>query len=113
MSAILELKETPKSCGECPVHRSCDVYEKLSFEVSRSLAHGDKPVRYNTTRHPDCPLKITEDNLRWDIEYTKDTEDIGEQYRCPKCGYVELGEHNYCPDCGQKLLPSLEEEENE
>ena len=58
---------------------------------------------YTDRRHPDCPLKIEEDGLRWDTQVL----DIGVGNQtfcgCPKCGNEYDWPHNYCPSCGVKL----------
>ena len=114
MSAILELKETPQSCVDCPLTHagySGDSRAELCYWV-----HNKKNGRpfiiasdYDKFRHPDCPLKITEDNLRWEIIDLGTTQRIT-GHRCPKCGDEKYTcKFNYCPNCGVKLLPPMEE----
>ena len=102
MSAILKLKEMPQSCGECPVCHllvsSNDSFFYFCFKMKR-FVHECK-----NTRHPDCPLKITEDNLRW-IQ-----DKLSKNYwRCPKCNFganivnTEPGYLKYCSLCGVEL----------
>ena len=102
MSAILELKETPKSCWDCPVITTFFEEEGCSQTHYCTEMKDDECVdvsEFAVSRHPDCPLKITEDNLRWKtFEYV--------WYRCPLCRYeTGLRDANYCPSCGIKLLP--------
>jgi len=112
----LKLKEKPQSCGECQLRGYNEALDYDDHEgYTGAICHGEKSLYMEVsdylnadTRHPDCPLEITEDNLRWVIEYTKDAEDIGEQYHCPKCRYVDICDHNYCSNCGTKLLPPEE-----
>jgi hypothetical protein len=59
MSAILELKETPRSCTEC----------ELSYSVGTNIickVIKDSVWQHYNTRHPDCPLKITEKSINSD-----------------------------------------------
>jgi len=110
---MLELKETPKSCMSCRLKQfdshsdDCDYW---CYELKSG--HG-KVNEYIDTRHPDCPLKITEDNLRWQ---GNGSETIGYYITCPECKQEPPGNWdredfndddfpNYCPHCGIKLLP--------
>jgi len=108
MSAILELKATPELCFECPIIYSVVLHN----DTNTNVADREK---YTSSRHPDCPLKITEDNLRW-ILSSYDVSDYTTRsfIECPKCevGYdydcndVSFFEtFNFCPNCGVKLLP--------
>ena len=96
MSTTLILKETPQSCMVCPLRVVCSIF-------------ADRRVSdYPYTRHPNCPLKITEDNLRWEIIDLGTTQRIT-GHRCPKCGDEKYTcKFNYCPNCGVKLLPPEE-----
>jgi len=96
MSAILELKETPKSCKDCPIN-----FEDSGLEVSYCAKTGFAIDDYTVTRHPDCPLKITEDNLRWILL----KGDLKFKYCCPECKQTESSPYKYCRDCGIKILP--------
>jgi len=94
MSTTLILKETPQSCMVCPLRVVCSIF-------------ADRRVSdYPYTRHPNCPLKITEDSLRWKSEGS--WENHNEYFVCPVCEYGLDFEGNYCPHCGIKLLPPEE-----
>ena len=91
MSAILELKETPQSCYNC----------ELKYYCSDNVA-GNEVFLFNYKRHHDCPLKITEDNLRWQ----KGKAGVDTYfYWCPNCGDDSTETDEKCPSCGIKLLP--------
>jgi len=124
MSAILELKETPQSCGECQLRGYNEALDYDDHEgYAGAICHGEKSLYMevsdylNTnTRHPDCPLKITEDNLRWQ---GNGTETIGYYITCPDCkkephgnwdreGFSDDDFPKYCPHCSIKLLPPEE-----
>jgi len=110
MSAILELKETPKSCGECQLRGYNEALDYDDHEgYAGAICHGEKSLYMEVSdylntdnRHPDCPLKITEDNLRW-IAYDKPS--VSRRYNCPICKVKRGKFTNFCPSCGIKLLP--------
>ena len=98
MSATYELKETPESCSECEIKVLCE------YRIKAKLY-------YIGTRHPDCPIKITEDNLRWIL--IRDFGDGLQFLACVKCNKeIMFDSHevpkNFCPSCGIKLLPPLD-----
>jgi len=110
MSAILELKETPKLCG------ACDLSKKTKYEtvyICNALKRRINCI-WNK-RHPDCPLKITEDNLRWTL-YVKNFYGSNPNEKlypcdlleCPKCHSKIIFAYAHCPYCGIKLLPPKE-----
>jgi len=103
MSAILELKETPRSCRDCEISHEVFTGHNNLLRCPRGgfLRERDNA---NNTRHPDCPLKIMEDNLRW-INLNK-----WGAAECPKCseGFQYMARLRYCPSCGIKLLPPEE-----
>jgi len=119
MSAILELKETPQSCMDCPlithvpnsntisnmpnlvfINHFCDGLDRCIGTTKNS------ELFYTNTRHPDCPLKITEDNLRWKNTSTK----YFQLMTCPNCkSEYEKYDYNFCPSCGIKLLLPMED----
>ena len=102
----LELKETPQSCSECRL-----IYYRKGGLLTCCYLND---VGNENTRHPDCPLEITEDNLRWrkDTRTSLDGE-ILEYWVCPECKFVhyyydDYKVYNFCPSCGTKLLPPLD-----
>ena len=106
MSAILELKETPKSCMECQLMHETDSSTGSNFYTCQASNDYNDVERFSKTRHPDCPLKITKDNLRWKSEGS--WENHNEYFVCPACEHGLDFEGNYCPSCGIKLLPPEE-----
>jgi len=119
----LKLKETPQSCGECQLRGYNEALDYDDHEgYAGAICHGEKSLYMevgdylNTnTRHPDCPLKITEDNLRWNI-YVKDFYGSNPNEKlypcdlleCPKCHSKIIFAYAHCPSCGIKLLPPEE-----
>jgi hypothetical protein len=65
--AILEI-ETPQSCGQCQLRGYDEALDYADNEgYAGAICHGEESLcmevsgYLNTnTRHPDCPLKITE-----------------------------------------------------
>ena len=112
--AILEI-EMPKSCGDCSLKGN---NEDLDYEdhegYGGAVCYAEKShymeVSYYlnaNTCHPDCPLKKTEDNLRWEIIDLGTTQRIT-GHRCPNCGAEKYTcKFNYCPNCGVRLLPPI------
>ena len=122
MSAILELKETPESCGECQLRGYNEALDYNDHEgYAGAICHGEKSLYMEVsdylnadTRHPDCPLKITEDNLRW-IEFRDEDYPCAIPImECAICketfpgGYENRKRWKHCPSCGIKLLPPEE-----
>ena len=113
----LKLKETPQSCGECQLRGYNEALDYNDHEgYAGAICHGEKSLYMevsdylNTdTRHPDCPLEITEDNLRWIREVKPYTGDV--IFICPKCEEGKFMPYNFCPSCGIKLLPPENKEE--
>jgi len=107
MSAILELKETPRSCVRCPLaieEPAALLVDRVCKQIGNSC-FGTKVTNYTVSRYPDCLLKITEDNLRW-VTFEDRVRYVW--YRCPLCKYeTGLRDANYCPSCGVKLLPPV------
>ncbi|MCL2174447.1 MAG: hypothetical protein FWB73_00230 [Treponema sp.] len=113
MSATYKLEETPQSCRECELHVQTKYRDLHGYNRHECIKLKRDIREYETTRHPDCPLKITEDNLRWQ---GNGTETIGYYITCPICkkephgnwDKEELSDDdfpNFCPHCGIKLLP--------
>ena len=113
MSAILELKKTQESCGVC------DLSKKTKYEtvyICNALKRRINSI-WNK-RHPNCPLKITVNNLRWIKHQSWRLNELTAfYYECPKCGKITNDIHNqngdifnFCPHCGIKLLPPKEGE---
>ena len=94
----------PMERGIMPTARRCTRIHKFVDE-------------FINTRHPDCPLKIVDDGLRW-INVFIEVDDLlnGGKIKalhginCPKCDEhaPTLEYYNYCPSCGIKLLPPEE-----
>ena len=133
--AVLEI-ETPQSCRDCEI--SHEVYAG-NKDLLRCPRVGFLKERDNAdnTRHPDCPLKITE-GIETDIcKYCKDEIEClinkkwlecklfttqnkrrwicqptnispAHNYHCPKCNMISINATNYCERCGIKLLPPEE-----
>ena len=109
-TAILRIP-TPESCRLCPIVRiiKCregdDILDENAPYVQCPFlrATWDDDVLYKNRRPPDCPLEITEDNLRWIREVKSYTGDV--IFICPKCKEGKFMPYNYCPSCGIKLLP--------
>jgi len=112
MSAILELKETPESCIRCPLAIEKPAVISVDKVCKRigNPCFGITVTNYINIRHPDCPLKITEDNLRWIREVKSYTGDV--IFICPKCEEAKFMPYNFCPSCGVKLLPPENKEES-
>ena len=118
--AILEI-ETPQSCRMCPITRIINCKEGHDIldlngqyiQCPEIRATWDDSILFKNKRNPDCPLKITKENLRWQ---GNGTETIGYYITCPECKKEPHGNWdreefsdddfpNYCPSCGIKLLP--------
>ena len=112
-TAILRIP-TPESCRLCPIVRiiKCregdDILDENAPYVQCPFlrATWDDNVLYKNRRPPDCPLEITEDNLRW----IEDPDTFSEKLICPKCKGVHdycsifYDNYKYCPNCGVRLL---------
>ena len=109
-TAILEFP-APEACdgiNKCKIRYGCTVYNNNYHKFSMS----NNP--YDKTRHPDCPLKIEEDDLHW----IKGTDGLSEWLECQECKN-KIGTnltlenekiYEYCPSCRVKLLPPKESE---
>ena len=110
MKAILEF-DVPESCVKCRIaYLTYDIFNY--YQIACNFV--ECASIYIETRHPDCPLKIVEDDLRRE-EYESSWEN---SIICPKCnlranfptqtGWAKEHGYNYCPSCGIKLLPPIE-----
>ena len=88
-----------------PAPESCRLCNLIYFRKGGMLTYCME-VGYKDSRHPDCPLEITEDNLRW----IEDPDTFSEKLICPKCKGVHdycsifYDNYKYCPNCGVRLL---------
>jgi len=100
MKAILELGHVPTNCFTCPLNRMDD--DERNCRCQELHVSVD---RYSEgyIRHPDCPLKVQPEGLRW--------INRGAYYECPSCsvGFTGAMNFSYCPSCGAKLDPPEEE----
>jgi hypothetical protein len=67
MKAILEM-EAPESCNECRM-----VSESNGGDIYCLIAN--QSVGYRLSRHPNCPLKIVEDNKGLDSDICKNCQE--------------------------------------
>lgn len=81
---------TPESCRTC----------LLRYSVC-TLPAGLTKNNYSD-RHPNCPLKIKPEGLRWIYH---DANELSLHYECLECRFETTRITNYCPSCGQKLDP--------
>jgi hypothetical protein len=61
MKAILEM-EMPETCKDCQLTRTYAVPHKTFLECKYNNKSFIAVTDYTDSRHPDCPLKIVEDN---------------------------------------------------
>ena len=105
--AILKI-EIPVSCDKCilcgVINHNYPIRCKKTGEEITKYAVRELNI-YIESRHPDCPLEIVEDNLRWE---NTTVNIIGDYIYCPKCQQDrEFYDWYppYCEFCGTKLLP--------
>jgi len=99
MKAILGFP-VPESCRACGIK----MIELATLVKCPETGKNDLEVAYTTSQHPDCPLKIQPDCLRWKI--AKRTEN----WECPICkadfNFIIMAKFHHCPSlCGVRLLP--------
>jgi len=80
---------TPESCAVCEIKHTV-------------FCPGDD---LNQGRHPDCPITIQQEGLRW-------IEKHNGNWMCPKCkedfNIFMVAKFHFCPSCGVKLDPPEE-----
>jgi DNA-directed RNA polymerase subunit RPC12/RpoP len=115
MSKAILTISMPKSCRVCPeVDKTAST---KSYYCRHIKSEYNYVTDYTSSRHPNCPLVIEEEGLRWnEIEGGNVDGWFGYSIKCPKCKkeypapvddkFEEF--YNYCPSCGVKLAPPLE-----
>jgi hypothetical protein len=103
MKATLQI-DVPESCARCPLKRNQCAPGFMQCSSDWRCCVTNCEVNNDTIRHPDCPLVIKEEGLRW----IKKREGKVHRYYCPKCSGRGCYSNNYCPSCGVKLAPPLE-----
>ena len=116
MKAVLEF-DAPESCTECPLTHGawsgdshaelCCLKDKRPFIIANA---------YPDSRHPDCPLNIQQEGLRWIVKSKHGYCDL---WQCEKCN-MEFSIHSrheqdnffHCPSCGVKLDPPEEDKDD-
>jgi len=98
---------TPGYCMACPLRYCNPITEKISCYAEPVVGCIEQHNIRTTTRHPDCPLKIQPEGLRWIASYYSPYDAI--ELSCPVCKTDFDGciteDFNYCPSCGVKLDP--------
>ena len=98
-----------------PTPESCDLRCKLFVDVGEGFDNyrfcvvNEDVKDYLNIRHPNCPLTIQPEGMRW-----KEESNGKFTYRiCPECDFDGLKERMEkwvaCPMCGVKLRPSGEQ----
>jgi hypothetical protein len=100
-----------KAALTIPMPESCDDCILNTYEFFKAGLCTVCDI-YRNGRHPDCPLVIEGEGLRWILTGFTDYP-----YICPSCKTGNKGKlvrrcvDESCPSCGVKLAPPLEGED--